>query len=218
MRVLVVEDDDGVAQSLIGALKSKGHLPDRVSRGADALLRHREADIMLLDLVLPDIHGLEVVRKLRRVSPLPLIVITAHGDEQLKVSALNLGADDYLVKPVGLGELVARIRAVTRRATSDAEPTAVTARDLTVDLPARRVVADDGREIDLTPKEFDVLAVLARHCGVAVSRQQLLDTVWGDAYATVNRSLDVHMTALRTKLARPGIITTIRGYGYRLEG
>ncbi|OLF12057.1 DNA-binding response regulator [Actinophytocola xinjiangensis] len=218
MRVLVVEDDDGVAASLVGALKSKGHLPDRVARGADALLRHRDADIMLLDLELPDIHGLDVVRKLRKVSPLPLIVITAHGEEHLKVSALNLGADDYLVKPIGLGELVARIRAVTRRAATEAEPGAVTTRDLTIDLPARRVLAGDGREIELTPKEFDVLAVLARHCGVAVSRQQLLDTVWGDAYVTVNRSLDVHMTALRTKLARPGIITTIRGYGYRLEG
>ena len=216
MLVLVVEDDDGVANAVVGALGAHGHLTERVTRGADALTRHHDADLVLLDLGLPDLDGLEVLRKLRRVAATPVIVLTARGDERSVVRGLHLGADDYLVKPVRLAELLARIHAVTRRARPAAEPAVVHVRDLEIDLDARRVTTADG-ELDLTAKEFDILAVLARNHGVAVSRQRLLDEVWGDAYVAVSRSLDVHLTGLRAKLGRPGLVATIRGFGYRLE-
>jgi len=216
VKVLVVEDDDGVANAVVGALGAHGHLTERFTRGEDALRSHRDADLMLLDLGLPDMDGLEVLRKLRRVATTPVIVLTARDDERSVVRGLHLGADDYLVKPVRLAELLARIHAVTRRAAPAGEPAAVRVRDLVIDLDARRVSTDDG-EIELTAKEFDILAVLARNQGVAVSRQRLLDEVWGDAYLAVSRSLDVHLTGMRAKLGRPGLVATIRGFGYRLE-
>ncbi len=216
MKVLVVEDDDGVANAVVGALGAHGHLTERLTRGEDALTRHHDADLVLLDLGLPDVDGLEVLRKLRRVATTPVIVLTARGDERSVVRGLHLGADDYLVKPVRLAELLARIHAVTRRVAPQDEAAVVRARDLVIDLDARRVRTDDG-EIELTAKEFDILAVLARNHGAAVSRQRLLDEVWGDAYLAVSKSLDVHLTGLRAKLGRPGLIATIRGFGYRLE-
>jgi DNA-binding response OmpR family regulator len=217
MRVLLVEDDGGVADAVTGALGAHGHLTERVGRGEDALLRHHDNDLVLLDLGLPDMDGLDVLRKLRKMSSTPVIVLTARGDERSVVRGLRLGADDYLVKPVRLAELLARIDAVARRMPSAAQsPGVVRVRDLVIDLDARRVTTGDT-EIELTAKEFDILAVLARNLGAAVSRQQLLDAVWGDAYLAVSRSLDVHLTQLRGKLARPGLLTTIRGFGFRLE-
>jgi DNA-binding response OmpR family regulator len=216
VRVLLVEDDDGVADALVDSLGAYGHEPTRVKRGEDALLAHREADLALLDLGLPDLDGLEVLRKLRAVSALPVIVLTARGDERSVVRGLRLGADDYLVKPVRLSELLARIEAVTRRAAAARpEPRVVVVADIEVDLDARRVEVG-GAEVELTAKEFAVLAALARRAGTAVSRQQLMDEVWGDAFVAVSRSLDVHLTQLRAKLRRPELLTTIRGFGYRL--
>ncbi|MFI7413954.1 response regulator transcription factor [Streptomyces sp. NPDC049627] len=219
MRVLLAEDDDGVAGALSEALYEHGHLPTRVRRGEDVLARHRRADLLLLDLGLPDLDGLEVLRKLRAVSGLPVVVLTARGDERSVVRGLRLGADDYLVKPVRLAELLARIEAVTRRAATSAAaaPRTVRAGDVEVDLDARRVTVG-GAEVRLTTKEFAVLAALAARTGTAVSRQQLMDEVWGDAYLAVSRSLDVHLTQLRAKLARPEVLTTIRGFGYRFGG
>ncbi|MGM1065009.1 response regulator transcription factor [Saccharothrix sp. Mg75] len=217
MRVLLVEDDDGVAGALVAALVDNGHRPGRVSRGADALLSHRGFDLVLLDLGLPDIDGLDVLRKVRRVSPVPVLVLTARGDERSVVRGLRLGADDYLVKPVRLGELLARMDAVARRSAAVAGPADRTVRvgDVEVELEARRVLVG-GVEVALTTKEFEVLAVLAARAGTAVSRQQVMDEVWGDAYLAVSRSLDVHVAGLRGKLGRPGLLTTIRGFGYRL--
>ncbi|OZM72822.1 DNA-binding response regulator [Amycolatopsis antarctica] len=219
MRVLLVEDDDGVADAVVGALEAHDHTAERVARGADALTRHRDADLVLLDLGLPDVDGLEVLRKLRKLDSVPVIVLTARGDERSVVRGLRLGADDYLVKPVRLAELLARIDAVGRRApvAQRGAHGVVEVRDLRIDLDARRVTAG-AREVELTAKEFEILAVLARNRGAAVSRQQLLDEVWGDAYLAVSRSLDVHLTQLRAKLRRPGMLTTIRGFGFRLEG
>ncbi|MFI6014159.1 response regulator transcription factor [Streptomyces sp. NPDC051243] len=219
MRVLLAEDDDGVAGALTEVLYEHGHLPTRVRRGEEVLARHRQADLLLLDLGLPDLDGLEVLRKLRAVSGLPVVVLTARGDERSVVRGLRLGADDYLVKPVRLAELLARMEAVTRRATTPAAPAprTVLAADVEVDLDARRVTVG-GAEVRLTTKEFAVLAALAARAGTAVSRQQLMDEVWGDAYLAVSRSLDVHLTQLRAKLGRPGVLTTIRGYGYRFGG
>jgi DNA-binding response OmpR family regulator len=217
MRVLLVEDDDGVADALVEALRANGHRPSRVRRGADALIAHRDADVVLLDLGLPDQDGLEVLRKLRKIDPVPVLVLTARGDERTVVRGLRLGADDYLVKPVRLAELLARIDAVARRsaARSQEPDDVVRVSDVEVDLQSRQVVVG-GREISLTTKEFDVLAVLARRPGTAVSRQQLMDEVWGNAFVAVSRTLDVHLTQLRAKLDRPGLLHTIRGFGYRL--
>jgi DNA-binding response OmpR family regulator len=216
VRVLLAEDDDGVAGALTEALYDNGHLPARVRRGEDVLARHRQADLLLLDLGLPDLDGLEVLRKLRAVSALPVVVLTARGDERSVVRGLRLGADDYLVKPVRLAELLARIDAVTRRAAASSAPAPRTVRagDVEVDLEARRVLVG-GAEVRLTTKEFEVLAALAARAGTAVSRQQLMDEVWGDAFLAVSRSLDVHLTQVRAKLGRPEVLTTIRGFGYR---
>ncbi|GHH59323.1 DNA-binding response regulator [Lentzea cavernae] len=217
MRVLLVEDDDGVANALVEALRANGHRPSRVRRGSDALIAHRDADVVLLDLGLPDQDGLEVLRKLRKIDPVPVLVLTARGDERTVVRGLRLGADDYLVKPVRLAELLARIDAVARRsAARQQEPDdVVRVSDVEIDLQSRQVLVG-GREISLTTKEFDVLAVLARRPGTAVSRQQLMDEVWGNAFVAVSRTLDVHLTQLRAKLDRPGLLHTIRGFGYRL--
>ncbi|MBB4683644.1 response regulator transcription factor [Amycolatopsis jiangsuensis] len=218
MRVLLVEDDTGVALALAETLQAHGHTVAAVGRGADALGRHREADLLLLDLGLPDLGGLDVLRKIRQVSPVPVIVLTARDDERSVVRALRLGADDYLAKPVRLAELLARMDAVIRRAGSRADAAGdrvVRIEDVEIDLGGRRVLVGD-RDAGLTTKEFAVLAVLATRPGTAVSRQQLMDEVWGDAYLAVSRSLDVHMTQLRAKLDRPGLLTTIRGFGYRL--
>lgn len=217
VRVLLVEDDDGVAGALVDALGAQGHRPIRCRLGADALVAHRDVDLVLLDLGLPDMDGLEVLRKLRKVSSVPVLVLTARGDERSVVRGLRSGADDYLVKPVRLRELLARVEAVTRRAAAQtSEPKRVVeVGDIAVDLEARLVRVAD-KPVPLTTKEFDVLAVLARGAGVAVSRQQIMDEVWGDAYLAVSRSLDVHMTTLRAKLDRPEMLRTIRGFGYRL--
>ena len=219
MRVLLVEDDDGVAEALLEVLSAHGHTPTRVARGSDALIAHRGADVVLLDLGLPDGDGMDVLRKLRQVADTPVVVLTARGDERSVVRGLRLGADDYLVKPVRLAELLARMDVVTRRAAAargTAQDDVVRVSDVDIDVRARSVTVG-GAPVSLTAKEFDLLAVLAARAGTAVSRQQLMDEVWGDAFVAVSRSLDVHMTQLRAKLGRPGLLTTIRGFGYRLE-
>lgn len=216
MRVLLVEDDDGVAGALVEVLRRHGHVPRHVRRGDDALVAHREADLLLLDLGLPDRDGVEVLRLLRKLTDLPVVVLTARGDERTVVRALRLGADDYLVKPVRMAELLARMDTVTRRrAVRSAPPVeSIVVDDVTVDLPRRQVIVA-GEPIAFTTKEFDLIDALARRAGTAVSRQQLMDELWGDAYLAVSRSLDVLVRQVRVKLDRPGLLTTIRGFGYR---
>ncbi|MET7680435.1 response regulator transcription factor [Streptomyces sp. NPDC005423] len=216
MQVLLAEDDDGVAAALVEVLYDHGHITRRVRYGRDVLTYHRSSDLLLLDLGLPDTDGLDVLRALRAVSDLPAVILTARGDERSVVRGLRLGADDYLVKPVRLAELLARIDAVTRRHAARGGPPVRTVRagDIEVDVDARRVRVA-GTEVELTTKEFDILAVLAGRAGRAVSREQLLDEVWGDTHHAVSRSLDVHLTQLRAKLRRPALLTTIRGFGYR---
>jgi DNA-binding response OmpR family regulator len=219
VRILLAEDDDGVAAALVEVLYDHGHVTRRVRYGREVLTYHRSSDLLLLDLGLPDTDGLDVLRALRAVSDMPVVVLTARGDERSVVRGLRLGADDYLVKPVRLAELLARIDAVTRRkaakgASAVRAVRTVRAGDVEVDLDARRVRVG-GAEAELTTKEFDILAVLAGRAGTAVSREQLLDEVWGDAHHAVSRSLDVHLTQLRAKLGRPELLTTIRGFGYR---
>lgn len=216
MRIAVVEDDDGLGDALADALTEVGHSAIRMGRGADLLLGHREVDIALLDLGLPDADGFTILRQLRAVSQIPVVVLTARDDERSVVRALRAGADDYVVKPARLGELRARLEVAGRRHGQASEELTelLTMGDIIVDLGARRVEVEH-REVALTPKEFELLAHLVVRRGEAVSRQQLMDAIWGDAYVAISRSLDVHMTSLRAKLGKPDVIATIRGYGYR---
>ncbi|MDV8075277.1 response regulator transcription factor [Rhodococcus sp. IEGM 1370] len=218
MRIAVVEDDDGLGDALVDALTEVGHTPVRMRRGADALLGYHDMDVVLLDLGLPDMDGLEVLRKLRTLSSVPVVVLTARDDERSVVRALRGGADDYVVKPARLGELHARLEVAAHRRSSASGPAAdrLTLGDVVVDLPGRAVEVG-GRAVALTTKEFDLLAHLVTRRGEAVSREQLMDAIWGDAYVAISRTLDVHMTALRSKLDRPGAIVTIRGFGYRWD-
>lgn len=218
MHVLIVEDDDAMASALGAAVASAGHKPTRVSRGEDALLDHRNHEVILLDLGLPDLDGLDVLRKLRQVTAVPILILTARDDERSVVLGLRSGADDYLVKPVKLVELLARIEAVTRRTnrSGPSAPQQIALGPLTVDLD-RRVAAVEHRELALTATEFELLALLAKNAGSVVTREQILDALWGDAFLAHSRSLDVHLTGLRSKLQLPGFIINVRGVGYRVE-
>lgn len=218
MDVLIVEDDDAMAGALTAAVESAGHHPQRLSRGADALLSHRKFQVILLDLGLPDMDGLEVLRKLRQVTDVPILILTARDDERSVVLGLRSGADDYLVKPVKLVELLARIEAVTRRAgrRRGTPQEVIVLDDVEIDL-ARRSASKTGQPLALTATEFELLALLARHAGSVVTREQILDALWGDAFLASSRSLDVHLTGLRAKLQKPGFIINVRGVGYRVE-
>ncbi|MBL1076985.1 response regulator transcription factor [Nocardia sp. 2] len=216
MRLAVVEDDDGVGDALVEAFTARGHHADRMRRGSEILTAHRGYDAVVLDLGLPDADGLTILRQLREVSGVPVVILTARSDERSIVRGLRSGADDYVIKPPRIAELLARIDNVTRRPLAVPAATAriVQTDDVRVDLDRRRVDVD-GVEIPLTTKEFELVEALVERPGAAVSRQQLMDRIWGDAFVAVSRTLDVHMTGLRAKLDRPGLITTIRGYGYR---
>ena len=216
MHILVVEDEDAIADPLVAGLRREGYDVARVATGEDAL-EASPADLVLLDLRLPDVDGLDVCRRLRERSRVPIIVVTARGEEADRVVGLELGADDYVVKPYGLRELIARIRAVTRRAASSGGSSeALRAGELEVDERARRATLE-GRELELTPKEFELLAALARDPGAAVSRQRLLAEVWQTSWYGSSKTIDVHVAALRKKLGDPGWIETVRGVGFRLR-
>jgi DNA-binding response OmpR family regulator len=216
MEILLVEDEDSIAETLKDGLRREGYNVSRVARGEDAL-EASPADLVLLDLRLPDIDGLDVCRRLRERSRVPIIVLTARGEEADRVVGLELGADDYIVKPYGLRELIARIRAVMRRAAAPAGASGtLRVGGLEVDERARRATLD-GRELDLTPKEFELLAALARDPGAAVTRQRLLVEVWQTSWYGSSKTIDVHVAALRRKLGDPGWIETVRGVGFRLR-
>jgi DNA-binding response OmpR family regulator len=215
MRVLIVEDEERIAEPLAEGLRREGFEVEWAATGA-AALDAPEPDVVLLDLRLPDIDGLDVCRTIRARSEVPIIIVTARGDEPDRVVGLELGADDYVVKPFGLRELIARIRAVTRRGRTPPADGSVQVGELEVDPRARRVRLE-GRELDLTPKEFDVLAMLARDPGAVVSRRSLLDEVWETSWYGSTRTIDVHVAALRRKLGDAGWIETVRGVGFRLR-
>ena len=216
MRVLLVEDEEAIAEPLADALAREGFDVTWVATAAEALAA-AEHDLVLLDLRLPDRDGYEVCRELRGRSSVPIIVISARGEEVDRVVGLELGADDYLVKPFGFRELLARINAVTRRTGArDPAATVLRAGPLTVDTDARRVTLA-GAEVELTAKEFDLLAALAARPGAVVSRQRLLDDVWDARHHLATKTIDVHVAALRRKLGDPGWIQTVRGVGFRLR-
>jgi DNA-binding response OmpR family regulator len=222
MRVLIVEDEDSIAEPLAVGLEREGLSVVRVATGADALAAAAGVDVVLLDLRLPDIDGYEVCRRLRAGSDVPIIMVTARGEEVDRVVGLELGADDYLVKPFGFRELLARIRAVTRRAsrTGDAagptEPDTLRAGPLEIDVRARRVRMG-GAAVELTPKEFDLLAALAADAGAVVSRRRLLEEVWETSWGGASKTIDVHVASVRRKVGDAGLIETIRGVGFRLR-
>jgi two-component system response regulator RegX3 len=195
-------------------LEREGFVVERVANGAAALAA-APPDMVLLDLGLPDIDGYEVCRRLRADSDVPIIVVTARGEEVDRVVGLELGADDYLVKPFGLRELVARIRAVARRSegrTSAPEQRRV--RGVEVDVRTRRVTVE-GTEVDLTRKEFDLLALLTEEPGAIRTRDEIMESVWDAHWYGPTKTLDVHIAALRRKLGDPTVIETVRGVGFR---
>jgi DNA-binding response OmpR family regulator len=212
--VLVVEDDAGIATQLVRGLSRGGYQVDHVVTGSEAL-RRGGADVVLLDLGLPDGDGVQVCRRLRERSGVAIIVVTAHGEESDRVLALDAGADDYLVKPFGLAELQARIRAVLRRVRPEDE--VIRHGPLTVDARTRKVTVS-GREVAVTPKEFDILECLAADPGRVVSRREILESAWDSHWYGPSKVLDVHMASLRKKLGLPGLIETVYGRGFRLGG
>ncbi|CAM4032042.1 response regulator transcription factor [Nocardiopsis rhodophaea] len=220
MRILVVEDDDRVARGLVTALRNASYEVTRAAT-AEAALRAPAADVVLLDLGLPDADGIDVLRRLRERPQTAIIAVTARAEERERVRGLRTGADDYVVKPFGIAELLARIDAVLRRtrtarasARRDDE-TPLRMGGLTLDVGARE--ADlAGASLALTRKEFDLLALLTSHAPAVVSRDLILDQVWGSAWESSSRTLDTHIAALRGKLNGTVRIRTVRGVGYRL--
>jgi DNA-binding response OmpR family regulator len=217
LRVLLVEDDPSIAEPLAEGLEHEGFEVQRVASGAEALAADA-GDVVLLDLGLPDLDGREVCRRLRDRSRVPIIVVTARDDEVDRVLLLEMAADDYVVKPFGFRELVARIRAVHRRSVAvDApEPPGQDAGPLRIDRRARRVWLD-GSEVDLTPKEFDLLALLTEEPGIARTREEIIARVWDENWWGPTKTLDVHIASLRRKLENPDWIVTLRGVGYRFD-
>ena len=216
MRILVVEDEDAIAEPLLDGLRREGYEVQRAASGAAALDASQHPDLVLLDLRLPDIDGLDVCRTLRGRSSVPIIIVTARGEESDRVVGLELGADDYVVKPFGVRELIARIRAVSRRTSARGDDGPLRVGALTVDARARRAHLGE-RELELTPKEFDLLAALAGDAGAAVSRRRLLDEVWHTSWYGSAKTIDVHVAALRRKLGDPRWVETVRGVGFRLN-
>lgn len=213
LRVLVVEDDASIAAQLVRGLGRAGCRVTAVDSGGKALAAD-PVDLVILDLGLHDMDGTEVCRRLRATGDVPIIVVTARSDERDKVTALDLGADDYLAKPFGFAELTARMRAVLRRSRARVDQP-VQHGSLRVDLAAHRVEVD-GVEISLTAKEFGILACLAAEPGRAVSREEIFAAVWDEHWYGPTRVLDVHMVSLRRKLGDPALIETVYGVGFRL--
>jgi DNA-binding response OmpR family regulator len=222
VKLLIVEDDDRVLAALRAVLAQHGFEVACARTGSQALeLTADGPDVVLLDLGLPDRDGFHVCAQIRRISTVPVIMVTARADPRSRVHGLNLGADDYLVKPYNVAELVARIHAVTRRGrvpdegVGVAAPQPSAAGSLSLD-PQSRVVTVQGRPVALTVKEFDILALLARRPGVVFRREQIMSEVWNTAWEGAGRTLEVHVGSLRQKLGTPGLIETVRGVGYRL--
>jgi two-component system response regulator RegX3 len=214
VRLLLVEDDAAIAVPLIEGLKRHGLEVTHVATSAD-VFTDESPDIVLLDLALREVDGLEVCRHLRRQSTVPIIVVGARGEEAERVLGLQMGADDYLVKPFSMRELVSRIDAVSRRAATGPVRGTQTIGALSIDRRSRRVTLGPD-EVRLTPREFDLLALIADDPGAAVSRSVIMSEVWDPHWYGPTRTLDVHVATLRRKLGSPDWIEAIRHVGYRL--
>jgi two-component system, OmpR family, KDP operon response regulator KdpE len=220
--VLVIDDEAAILRALRINLSARDYKVTTASDGASGLaaMARERPDVVILDLGLPDMAGTDVIRGIRGWSTVPIIVLSANEQELQKVQALDAGADDYVTKPFGMNELLARLRAATRRAAPGVDEPVVVTPEFTIDLGAKRVVRKDGRDVRLTPTEWQLLEVLARNGGRLVSGRQLLQDVWGPTYGTETNYLRVYMAQLRRKLepdpARPRYLITEPGMGYRL--
>jgi len=220
-RVLIVDDEPQIRRALRTALAGHGYQVEVAEDGETALtaLAARLPDVVVLDLVMPGVNGFDVLRLTRTWSTVPIIVLSARGQERDKVEALDLGADDYLTKPFGMAELLARLRAVIRRVGAPTEPILAVG-NVKIDL-ARHVVTRDDQEVHLTPTEYDLLRVLALNAGKVLTHRQLLESVWGGYAAENTQQLRVYVNYLRRKLeadpARPRLLVTEPGVGYRLR-
>ncbi|WP_295557264.1 response regulator [uncultured Hyphomicrobium sp.] len=222
-RILVVDDEPQILRFLKPSLAAAGYEVIAATNGKEALAAAatRSPDAILLDLGLPDMDGKDVIRELRTWSKTPILVLSARDQESEKIAALDLGADDYVNKPFGIGELTARLRTALRHAAQQAaEQTAMQAGPLVIDILAHRVTRD-GEPVKLTPKEFDLLAILVRNAGRVLTHRQILTAVWGPAHAEDLQYLRVFIGQLRQKLETdpdtPALITTESGIGYRLN-
>ncbi len=215
--ILLVEDDERVADALVGALERMGYAVERAANGADAL-KANEPDLVLLDLGLPDMDGLDVLAKFRERSSVPVVILTARGNNDARVNGLRQGADDYVVKPFSLSELEARIEAVLRRTGLQAggQSNHIEVGRLKINALAH-VVEIDGREVHLARKEYDLLVVLASEPDRVFSRSDLLLKVWHTVWAGQSRTVDVHIGILRQKLGDTEMIRTVHGVGYALD-
>lgn len=219
--ILVIEDDAGVRTALLRGLEDRGHAVRAASSGMAGLTeaRTREADLVVLDLGLPDVAGIEVLRMLRAVSRVPVLVLTARDEEPQIVGALDHGADDYVVKPCGVAQLDARIRAVLRRVGDETRADTITIGELRID-PAARTVKLSDRDLDLAAREFELLLYLAERRGQVVSKSELLSQVWQYAYRGADKTVDVHVSWLRRKLGesakQPRYLRTVRRAGVKL--
>jgi DNA-binding response OmpR family regulator len=218
--ILVVEDEQSIASFVSLYLKNAGYNVRAVGTGADALAQAQalEPALIVLDLMLPDIDGIEVCRRLRQRSDIPILMLTARDEDVDKIIGLEVGADDYLTKPFNPRELVARVKSILRRATPerrDEETRQIAHGDLHIDA-GRREVKVAGTEIQLAPKEFDLLWELLDHRGVVLTRDQLLERVWGYTFAGDTRTVDVHVRQLRRKLGDASPIVTVWGVGYKV--
>jgi two-component system KDP operon response regulator KdpE len=221
-RVLVVDDERAIRRYLHVALNAHGYIIYEAVNGQEALsmAATERPDLIILDLGLPDIDGVEITRQIREWSQIPIIILSVREQEKDKVAALDAGADDYLTKPFNTGELMARIRVALRRSTQTSPEPVFTSGELVVNL-SRRLVTVREQEISLTPTEYDLLRVLIQHPGKVLTHRQLLRKVWGDAYETESHLLRVNMSNLRRKIepdpTRPRFIITEPGVGYRLR-
>jgi DNA-binding response OmpR family regulator len=221
VHILLVEDDDRIAAALRPALHRQGMTTTRLAAGKGATAHLADIDVVLLDLGLPDIDGVDVCRAIREVSEVPIIVVSARGEVDDRILGLHSGADDYIVKPYDVGELVARMHAVYRRrrdvgtGSPSGSGDIVTVDEVVIDLQ-RHSVTVAGRPVTLSRKEFQVLGMLASSGGAVCTRNRIVAEVWGRTWSGANRTLDVHVATLRTKLGRPDLVQTVRGVGYRL--
>jgi DNA-binding response OmpR family regulator len=227
-KVLVVEDDRNLLDTLAYNLQKEGYAVATAANGEEALAQARseKPDLIILDIMLPKLSGFDVCRILRREMITPILMLTAKVDEIDKVVGLEIGADDYMTKPFSLRELLARVRAMLRRtrmteAPAERQPTTLAVSDISIDIERHRVTKS-GKELELTPKEFDLLVFLLSSRGIVFSRDQLLEKVWGYDFGGDTRTVDVHIRWLREKLeddpGSPKLLVTMRGVGYKLEG
>jgi DNA-binding response OmpR family regulator len=214
--VVLIEDDDAIASSLVVGLATAGMVVRRYVSGLEALTQ-ANPDLYLIDVGLPDIDGFEVCRRIRATSQTPIIMLTARTEEIDRVFGLEIGADDYVTKPFGLRELIARIRAVTRRSASvDVYSDEIVVGQLVIDVE-RHLVTIAGSPVDLTAKEFDLLVYLASRPGVVHRRNDIMESVWDANWYGPTKTLDAHVAAVRKKLGDPAWIEAVRGVGFRLE-